>query len=108
MATFVVKLTYDGFFYSPTSRIRMEWGDTLTEISDPVAAGDSVLFKHAWLKSGTYQVTAVALAYPSRDHLHGQSGFHHRAIPSLTRRSSTPSGGRLSLSRSRITRAGRA
>jgi len=64
MATFVVKLTYDGFFYSPTSRIRMEWGDTLTEISDPVAAGDSVLFKHAWLKSGTYQVTAVALAYP--------------------------------------------
>jgi outer membrane protein assembly factor BamB len=63
-ATFVVKLTYSGFFWSPTSRIRMEWGDTMTETSGPVTTGDSVLFKHGWLKSGNYQVTAVALSYP--------------------------------------------
>jgi outer membrane protein assembly factor BamB len=61
-ASFVVKLTYSSFFYKPTSRIRMEWGDKTTETSGPVTAGDSVLFKHAWQKSGNYQVTAVALA----------------------------------------------
>ena len=63
-ATFVARLCYSGFFSSPTSRIRMEWGDSMTTTSGPVTTADSVLFKHAWRRSGTYEVMAVALASP--------------------------------------------
>ncbi len=65
MATYVVRSGYSGFFSSGgTLRYRVEWGDSMTATSDPRSIGDTVLFTHAWRKSGTYTVTALAYGIP--------------------------------------------
>ena len=63
-ATYVVTSGYSGFFPSGTLRYRVEWGDSMTITSDVHSIGDTVRFTHAWRKSGTYAVTALAYGKP--------------------------------------------